>query len=216
MSSGLGPTDFAAIWTAIFSEIVTVRAGRSLPAATLHLGQEWLVAQESPPRIVIVPTPGDYGPARAMGGASGPANFFQQSSFNPKTFWLRYLSFDAYIWGNESPAPSSPPVENPDLWYSFSSAVELERELLISLAHNCGGPAAIRLGGYRWDQPADLQRLGRLLVVSFAIQTPVTQEPYTILPYATQTTSGVQVSATIEEVFPDGTSSIAGVIVIPP
>ncbi len=212
--SGLGPTDFAAIWSSIFGEIATVRTNRSLPAATLHLGQEWLVAEESPPRIVVVPTTFRYGPSRQLGGAGNI--FATQASSDPKAIWRRIMSFDAFIWGNESPSPSVPPVENPDLWYSFSSTTELERELLIALRNNLGGAAAIAIEGARWEQPTDLLRFGRLLVLQFAFDTPVTQEPAVILPFATQTTSGVQVSATIEEVWPDGTSTIAGVIVAPP
>jgi len=214
--TGLGPTDFAAIWGVIFGEIATVRTGRQLPPATLHLGQEWLQAEESPPRIVVVPTAFRYGPARPLGGAAGPTQFFTQQSSNPKTFWRRMMSFDAYCWGDPNPTPQTPPQENPDLWYSFSSTTELERELLIALAHNVGGAAALQLEGARWEQPADLVRLGRLVILSFSFDTPVTQEPYTILPFATQTTSGVQVAATLEEVWPDGTSTIAGVIVVPP
>jgi hypothetical protein len=207
--------DLGAIVTSVFAEVTATRVARSLPAATLHMGQEQLVAQESPPRIVLVPTAMDYAPARAMGGAAG-APFFSQASGNPKVLYRRWVSFEAYCWGEETVAPATPPLENPDLWYSFSSTLELERELLVAFAHNCGGPAAVRLTSSRWEQPTDLNRFGRLLVVSFAIETPVAQEPYVVLPYATQTTSGVQVSASIKEVFPDGTSSIAGVIVAPP
>lgn len=216
MTTGLGPTSIAALWSAIFSEIVTVRAARQLaPLVSFHLGQEFLDAQESPPRIVVVPTPGDYAAGRPLGGAVG-SPFFSPASANPKTFWRRWLAFDGYCWGDENPSPASPPIENPDVWYSFSSALELERELLIAVAHNTGGTAGVRLSGYRWEQTSDLNRLGRLLVVSFAIETQVSQEPYLVLPYATQSTSGVQISATLEELFPDGTTSIAGTIVTPP
>jgi hypothetical protein len=216
MPTGLGPTDYAAIWGAVFSEIATVRAARSLPAATLHLGQEWLQATESPPRIVVVPTTFRYGPSRQLGGAAGPNAYFTQASSNPKAVWRRIVGFDAYCWGDESPSMSSPPVENPDAWYGFSSATELERELLIALRNNLGGAAAISEMSARWEQSTDMLKLGRLLIVSFAFDTPVTQEPYVILPFASETASGVQVSATMEEVWPDGTSTIAGVIVTPP
>jgi hypothetical protein len=180
----------------------------------MHLGQEWLNASESPPRIVVVPTPYRYAAARPLGGAAGPSAYFTQASINPKTFWRRLLAFDAYCWGDPSPSMSSPPTEQ-DAWYSFNSALELERELLIALAH-IGGTSLIGLEGGRWEQPSDQQQLGRLLITSFTIETQLSQEPYTILPYATQSTSGVQIAATMEEVWPDGTSTIAGVIVTPP
>lgn len=216
MTTGLGPTDFAAIWGAIFSEIATVRAARSLPVATLHLGQEWLQAEESPPRIVVVPMAFRYGPSRQLGGAAGPRNYFTQQSGNPRARWRRMMSFDAHFWGDPNPTPSSPPEENPDLWYSYSSTTELERELLNALANTVGGEAALQLTEARWEQPSDMNRLGRYLILSFSFDTPVTAEPWVIVPFATQSTSGVQVSATMEEVFPDGSSSIAGVIVVPP
>jgi hypothetical protein len=87
---------------------------------------------------------------------------------------------------------------------------------LVALAHNLGGPAAIRLYSARWDQPTDMVRRGRLLVVEVGFETPVTQEPYIVLPFSTATTSGVQIHATLEVVFPDGSSSVAGIIIAPP
>lgn len=217
MSTGLGPTDLIAIFSAVFGQITTVRATRKLPAATLHLGQEWLLANESPPRIVVVPTANRYAPARPMGGAAG-APFISQATFNPKTFYRRLTGFDAHLWGDPSPTQGQPDPTEADLWYSYNTTLELERELIVALAQNLGGTAALAsdLMSSRWEQLTDMQRLGRELVLSFAFETQVSEEPYVILPYATQSTSGVQVSATVEMVFADGSSSVAGVIVAPP
>jgi hypothetical protein len=128
---------------------------------------------------------------------------------------LRRCNFRAHFWGDETPTPSSPPTEQ-DLWYSFNSTVELEREFLGALMRNCGNDPAVKLHGGEWVQPTNMQRLGRLLVLSFSIETPVTDEPWTILPYA-QSTGGSGVSIQIDPVmlFPDGTSSDQGLIIIP-
>src|SRR5580704_11000587 len=191
MSTGLGPTDLIVLFSQVFGEIATVRATRQLPTAQMHLGQEWLAAQESPPRIVVVPTANRFSTARAMGGAGfPPVSYNNPASINPKTFFRRLTGFDAYLWGDPSPTQGQPDPTEADLWYSFNSALELERELIIALAHNLGGPAAITLDGSRWEQRTDMTRLGRELVLSFAFETQVSQEPYALIHYPTQSPSG--------------------------
>ena len=205
MTQGLGPTDLSALFSLVFGEIATVRASRTLPPLTsTHVGAEWLHSEEDAPRICIVPSKANYDTARGLGNQTGVVG-----DFNPKPLFRRLLSFDAYCWGDDLPRPQT----EADTLYSFNSAIELERELIVALSHNLGGPAALRLHGAQWDQPTDMNRRGRLLILSFAFETPVTQEPYIVLPYST--TAGVQIHATMETVFPDGQSSIAGVIIVP-
>jgi len=208
MTTGLGPTDIFALFSSAFGEIATVRASRGLPAIITHIGSEYLPQEDDAPRIVIVPERNKYAPARAAGNQTGMVG-----DFNPKPLYRRLMQFAAHCWGDDKPASTEQ-----DLVYSLNSTVELEREFLVALAHNFGGPAAIvsaDISG-EWDQPTNMQRRGRLLIIRFAIETPVTQEPFITLPFSTASTSGVQVSATVAEVFPDGSSSVAGIIVTPP
>ena len=208
MTMGLGPYSTSSTLGAVFTEMAVVRAGRGLPALTAaHVGAEWLRAEEDAPRVVIVPVSNAFATARNTGNQTGITG-----DFNPKSLFRRLSTFEAYLWGDDKPADGTEATT----WYSFDSAVELERELLVALAHNLGGPAAIIQLGSTWDQPTDMNRRGRLLVTRFAFETPVTQEPYITLPYSTASTSGVQISTTIEMLWPDGTSTIAGVIVSPP
>lgn len=211
MTTGLGPTDLIAIFTTVFSDIATVRLARSLPAlVSAHLGQEWLQAEESPPRIVVVPTHNTYEYARVVG--KQPMTGLV-TAINPATIATRIMHFEAHLWGDPSPTPSSPPTEQ-DLWYSFNSTVELERELIQSLSRNLGNvtnPRSglnVRFGDARWVQPTNMDRLGRLLVLSFSVGFPVTYEPWTVT-----TPSTIAVDATM--VFADGSSSDQGTFFIP-
>lgn len=203
--TGLGPTDFVAIFMTLFSDIQTTRANRGLsPLVSAHLGQEQLSQEESPPRIVVVPTHNEYAPAKRIGTQPMTGGV---TAFNPRPFYVRRCYFEAHLWGDESPSPSTPPTEQ-DLWYSFNSAIELERELFGALMRNAGNNPALRFRESRWSQPTNMQRLGRLLVLPFSFETPVTDEPWvTVAP----TTINVDVEAS----FPDGTNVDQGTIVIP-
>src|SRR5271166_1297423 len=131
--SGLGPFDLIAVFSAVFGEIGTIRETQALPVATLHVGKEWLQAEESPPRIVIVPKRMQYASGRGMGNQTGIVG-----DFNPKALYRRMVVCEAHIWGDQPYA-----VSEQDTWQSFNTAVELERELLVALSHNLGGPAAV-------------------------------------------------------------------------
>ena len=209
MSTGLGPFDLVALFSSVFGEMTTVRSSRGLtPLVSTHIGKEWLLQEEAAPRVVVIPERMQYAPARGLGNQTSHVG-----DFNPKALYRRFVTCKAYLWGDQ-PAVST----ETDTWVSFNTAVEIEREFLVALSHNLGGPAAVISSNMsaEWDQPTDDTRLGRLLVLTFAFETPVTQEPYIVLPFATASSSGAQVSATLETVFPDGSSSIAGVIVTPP
>jgi hypothetical protein len=138
------------------------------------------------------------------------------SQLNPRAFYRRVLHFDAHLWGDESPTPSNPPTEY-DLWYSFNTTVELEREFLGALMRNCGNDPAIYEGlSGKWEQPSNQNRLGRCLILAFTIETPVTDEPWIFLPFAQSTgSSGVQIDVDTVMVFPDGTSTDQGVFIVP-
>jgi len=210
--NGLGPTDLVAIFTTIFADVMSTRASRGLPPlVSAHLGQEQLQTEESPPRIVVVPTSTTYEYARIM-GSQPPTGLI--TALNPRIFATRWMHFRAHIWGDESPSPSTPPTEQ-DLWYSFNTTIELEREFLGALMRNLGNvtnPRSgtnVRIGEGRWTQPTNMQRLGRLLVLEFSIGTAVTDEPWTVV---TPTSIAVDTIA----VFQDGTSTDQGTFVLPP
>lgn len=214
MTSGLGPTDLVALFTAIFADVASTRASRGLsPLVSAHLGNEWVRAEESPPRIVVVPISTSYKPMRRM-GMQPMAGLTSQ--VNPRTFFRRILHFTAHIWGDETPSPQSPPAET-DLWYSFNTTIELEREFLGALMRNCGNDPAIYEGlSGDWSQPTDLNRLGRLLLLRFTIETPVTDEPWIVLPFAQVSTGpGVVVVVDTQVDFPDGTSTDQGAFTVP-
>ena len=116
MPLGLGPTDLVAIFTTIFADVATTRAARGLPPlVSAHLGQEQKRTEESPPRIVVVPTHNVYEYARIMGTQPPTGTIDAQ---NPRCFATRLMHFEAHLWGNETPTPSSPPIET-DLWYQL-------------------------------------------------------------------------------------------------
>jgi hypothetical protein len=212
--NGLGPTDLIAIFQTIFADVIANRLARGLPPLiATHLGKEWIRSEESPPRIVVVPTTTAYKPSRRIGAQPMRGTIDQ---VNPRPFFRRIMHFAAHFWGDESPAPSNPPTEF-DLWYSFNTTIELEREFLGALMRNVGNDPAIYDGLHgEWVQPSDQNRLGRMLVLAFTIETPVTDEPWTILPFAQSSgASGVQIDVDTQMVFPDGTSTDQGTFVIP-
>jgi hypothetical protein len=85
---GLGPTDFVQIFTTIFADVQTVRAARDLPPlVSAHLGQEQMQTEESPPRIVVVPTHNEYAPVKRIGVQPMTSNTGGGvTAFNPRPF----------------------------------------------------------------------------------------------------------------------------------
>jgi hypothetical protein len=82
--SGIGPTDFVAIFSTIFGDVTSVRAARGLPPLiSAHLGQEQLQTEESPPRIVVVPTHNVYEPMRRVGAQPMTG---RPEAINPRPF----------------------------------------------------------------------------------------------------------------------------------
>ncbi len=92
------------------------------------------------------------------------------------------------------------------------------REFLGALMRNCGNDPAFgdRLSA-EFRQETDQNRLGRLIVLRFPIELPVTDEPWIALPFKTSTGSstGVSILVDVAMSFTDGTSVDQGVVVIP-
>jgi hypothetical protein len=209
---GLGPTDLFELFHPVAQYIAGVRNARGLPmivggTGDILVGHELLGDNDSPPRIVVVPTVDRFESARPMGGAVGKPG--QLADANPKTFYRRWLGFDAHFWGDDDPQGLNP-------LYGYNAALELEREFLGGLVLNLGNTPNLHLGGARWEQPNDHVREGRLRVLSFEVCTPVTFEPAIVIPFSkTSGDGGVVVSATVRMVFPDGGISSVGPITIP-
>ena len=177
-------------------------------------GQEQLRREHAPPRIVIVPTGAPSYKATSRMPQGLPTG--RRSDINPKVFLSRLQSFEAHLWGDPTATPSSP-MTMADLTSDFDACVELERAFLDGLRIYCGNMPNLHINRSEFRQPTDDVRLGRLLVLDFAIETQVSTLPATVLSYSTTPVPGssFDVSATVEMQFPDGGSSIAGVIVIP-
>jgi hypothetical protein len=177
---------------------------------TIDIGEEWLDQQLSPPGIIIVPTGGHVRNYLDSGVQTSIAPIL------PKEYWTDEMAFEAYCWGDEDPA-GAPPVGSQ--LYSYNSALELRRELLVALAQ-IGGIPELQPGRWRWEQPAQTNRLGRRLVLDFSLWSPINDTiigPNIILPWATATSSGVQIDALITVTSPDGSSTLqVGTIVAPP
>lgn len=211
-------TDLVALFGPVSAEIVQQRLSQGLPplrfpsqgagiVGSLMIGQEWLRREHSPPRIVIVPMGARY--QAAIKSGRQPLNG-SVGNTSPKDRKLRWLMFEAHIWGDPDPT-------NANALQDFNACIEMERELLTSLYDQCGGSPNVPHETSEFRQPTDDVRLGRLLVLPFAIGTPVVDLPYTILPYSTATSSGVSVYSNIAIINPaTGESTSAGIIIAPP
>jgi hypothetical protein len=73
---------------------------------------------------------------------------------------------------------------------------------------NAGNNPALRFHDSRWVQPTNMQRLGRLLVLPFAFETPVVDEPWVVVV-------PTQINVDVGMAFPDGSSTDQGTITIP-
>jgi hypothetical protein len=83
---------------------------------------------------------------------------------------------------------------------------------------NCGNDPAFgdRLSA-RFEQPTNMDRLGRLIVLRFPIELPITDEPWLFLPFASsQSSSGVQIHVDTVMQFPDGSTTDQGTFIVQP
>lgn len=138
------------------------------------VGQEAIFAELDAPRIVLVPTGlSDLKHKQRM--PNPPTHTMADNQ--PKVLWASWLGFNAYLWGDEWPGDTPKPI-----WWDFNTSLELFRELSMALYRTVTGPS-IRMNGASWEQPTDQARRGRWLVADFAIEFPVCDEPYVMLPY---------------------------------
>jgi hypothetical protein len=208
--------DVVAQISAVALDIQSVRHSRGLrplvcppgyQTAPILMGQEWLRREHAPPRIVLVPSTIPTSPARPM----GMQPITDHISKRPlKPFWRALIGFEAHLWGDSD-------VTAINSLADFNTTIELFRELLGALVRQTGGIPNVLIGEARWDQPTDDRRAGRLLIVPIGFYADITDEPYVVVPWATQSTSGLQASITVTETVPDGSSSTSsGFIIAPP
>ena len=76
----------------------------------------------------------------------------------------------------------------------------------------------MQIGRFEWRQPGNNNKLGRLLVGHVAWACDITDEPYYIVPIAQPGVPGesVQIDLTVVSENLDGSSTVAGVIDLPP
>ena len=172
-----------------------------VPNGAILIGQEWLAFEHDAPRIVVVPTRTEYTGAITT-------NPPQVGTGTPlaKAVYSRWMDWEAHVWGEPDPTGVDPT-------YDFDSTLELEREFLYAMQATMTIPVSVPRSG-EWRQPQDVQRRGRLLVVSFRIWTPVMAPPYNVLPYA-QTVGDGGVERDITAQINPPTGDTVGPIIIP-
>jgi hypothetical protein len=214
------PFDLTDFFAPVQANIASYRTAMGLPqitgpdgvnSGTLSIGEEYLKFQLAPPGIIIVPMGGHLRNYLDSGVQTSIAPIL------PKQYWTDEMAFEAYCWGDEDPA-GAPPAGSQ--LYSYNSAIELRRELAVALAQIGGIPEA-QFGRYRWTpESGDTNRIGRVLTLEFALWSPVNDTiigPNVIVPFATDSSSGVQVDAAIVATSPDGSSTLqVGTIIAPP
>jgi len=177
-------------------------------------GQEWLRREHAPPRIVIVPTGGTFVLRSRMSQTQAVTG--KRSDINPKVFRTWRQTFEAHLWGDPTSSLSSPPTVA-ELVSGFDACQELQRELMNGLRIYAGNMPNLEFERSEYRQPTDDMRLGRLLVLHFAVEVPVSTLPAIPLSYSSVPVPGstFQVAATVEAVFPNGSSSVGGTIIAP-
>ena len=92
---------------------------------TLCVGPEYLNFQLAPPGIIIVPSAEELGHEYRTDGVSDGL-----APLATKRYLMGAHTFEAWCWGDEDPDFAT----TQDTLYSFDSALELRRELLLALA----------------------------------------------------------------------------------
>lgn len=207
-------TDLSVFFTNVYSNVAAYRAALSLPALVpnslpaFQIGGEFAPQAQIAPRIVIVPTGvSRYDYSQQMPTTQTPTNLGRAPY---KSTHRRWLTFDAQIWGDPDQTardlsnptnPTAPGVPNPV--YGFNATIELEREFIVAITALIGsaGQAWAPLSAVYTTANVANNRYGRLLVLSFEVATPVTTDPYKLLPYSTVPNDGGvvrQINANIE------------------
>lgn len=171
-------------------------------AGSVEIGQEALTIERRAPRCVIVPL--GFANLRHEQPMPVPTAAGMRAAINPKMLAAIDITFDAHCWGDEWPAQPTAAAPIPLFW-SYNTALEIWRELYAAMYRSVSG-VTVKVGEARFEQPTDLARSGRLLVVSFSIHAQLTDAPLVSLPLGAH--PDVEISIATD---PD-----AGTIVVPP
>ena len=180
--------DFEGFLLSVETQVRSMRRARSIKSLVpdaLLIGQESTSRQVAPPSCCIVPTGFRYHSARLP-----DRDTVGYTPIEPKPVWSQWMQLDVICWGDDDP-------EKLSRTYSFSSATEIAREVLVSLADNNYGPASVRVNSAEWVQETHQQRNGRKLLVRVEVETFVVRDPPALVPIATPTTPGVQADVTM-------------------
>lgn len=205
-------TDLSALFTAIYTNVAAQRSTLTLPPLVPNnlpiIGGEQAPVAQIAPRIVIVPTRNEYDFSQQMPMNQDPRSMGRAPY---KSILRRWMYFEAQLWGD--PDTTARPTTGstiaphlPDPVIGFNTSVELERQFLIAFTTAAGSPTnqSWTPMGSEWTV-ANLQnnRYGRLLVLTFRVATPVTETPFTTLPYSrTQGDGGVTGTINVEAASP--------------
>ena len=212
-------TDIAAIFASTNTNVKAIRVANSLPALNpsgdILIGQEWLAQEDDAPRIVIVPKGTKYEAAKKMQNAGATGYLPGQIPARGEAYY-RWIIFEAHFWGEPDPQflNADPTTKLGDLLYDFNTTLELERQFFSSLAASITIPTAFPSSG-EFNQETNVNRRGRELTVTFQIGTPITFEPYTILPYSVASGDGGVVQEATLTITP-GNSPVGPIIVPTP
>ena len=195
-----------------YAQVAMLRANLSLPPLTdgaIVFGHEVLPTKSAPPRITADITRARIEPARHF-GASLTDDGGVSGNIYATMWWLHWVTVEFHCWGNADPTGA-------DRGYDFDSCIELMRELEYAVLTVGEGIPNVRILGAEFQQPTDLLRNGRLLIVRVEALLPTTDQPFTDLAFATPTVPGVTIDAAVDEQNPNtGALTPAGVIVAPP
>jgi len=186
------------------SLIASMRKRRNIPALNpdgqILLGQEQLSRELSPPYCIVIPTGATFEPARKL-----------RDGIEPEMLEGQWLEFEAHCWGYEDP-------DSRTSTYSFSTAVEVWRELYWSLTLVNGGVPNVRASMGEWVQKTDINRLGRVLVVRFALRTWLTADPPIFAPFATTGVPGIEISVdgNLQNTLQNPTSTVTEAVFVVP
>lgn len=170
-----------------------------VPDNRFLIGQEELGDFVSAPAIFIVPLGARFSQTRGTPEEVSPLKYMSQ-----------WLSLECHCWGDDGPPGSSP-------MYSFSSSLELFRQLMVGLIENNFGPDHVRVISAGYIQNTDRNRQGRMFVGTIEVETFLIKDPPILAPVATATTPGVSTTNNIYIRDPaTGTDESAGTIVVPP
>lgn len=195
--------DLDAFFLDVLSRVRSQRARRQQPPLVpdnqFLIGQESLSNYVSAPAIAIVPRGARFNEAR-----------YSIDQDEPRLLLSQWIRLECHCWGHDDPAGLSQA-------YSFSTSLELFRQLYVALQAVQYGPAHVLVSSSEFVQKTDVNRQGRMFVANVDIETFLVVDPPLFVPVATSTTPGIQSLVTMDLTTSDGSSTVTEAqFVVPP